>query len=1465
MIVWPVDKNASPEVQAVTVQMATGCGLHLLHDSAAWNDSLDFNVSVSSPTQRLGLHCGVASGPMHCMCVGEHDRWEFLVSGSVVNHVGIACSEAKNGELYLSKDAHALVTDRINCVEGSNNCFKVDQSAGVFAHIPRQDGKNALQRTWSSYPEVGLPDSDSPRNNSFNHNIFSSPGKKKASLPNAAEDSPGSSILTFGSSPLKSPAQSSSTAAVTSPQKIQSGDSRKKSEAALANLKMSFSNALAREPSSRNVVGRGAASGSHLSVTALARDASVSSTPRYLSLDDLKAQKGTDAAFVPRTNDLEDREWSKGSSAVFCSTHLDDDCSPYISRSKLQSTIKSPSAASASSMISSGGKPGRMTQQISVKTIDEDLEDEALFMQVEVDTNISSNSSEENDSKSDSPIFQDNEYVLEAKNYLAGYLKREESDSLYEYEGMNQVLRCFVQEPARMSVERGTTSLMAELRVVVTMFIEVIGLEKDFNKGSIRRPQLVLRFMLACLRHFGGGLRQYIVDDKGCVLICGFGLPGFSHVDNCARAVETAVAMKRLLLASKLDCKIGISEGRAYCGLVGSSDRCEYAMMGKSVNLAARMMAKSKAGQIIVGEEVYARTTDKFVYSTMHKIRAKGYMKPLAVFCPVERVQLHNGIIDNANEDGCRKVQEFIGREQEISFFDSALLSFSRYDASVKGGGTLDSPFCYIIEGDMGMGKTWLVGEVCYMASQNLEIENILIAAAESPQSYSATQYDTIRQLIVQIFGFTSDSNFEEPSHAEPRLTPYNLARELQPASFGDHPDSPTESGKVMSPCESSDKKADISIENRPQSTDSLKGLHSPGTSRPTSTNRAGLIQSAAGLSSKFSINSEASVDIAAYLSMTQFNMSPKHERNTPRRLHSIDQNDESNNANNQSKHSLHISRVMEWVSKNVGDEDVLTARISSIETSTPNTISAAVKESRATQSESFGMDSFETSTVKSEDLTSQSDIFSDRSLEANGARAGKIVTRKVHEMLPLLNGLLNIELPMNEEVIKLSKEDSTIMLNVLLIFIVTRTVERSKTLLVVEHLQWCDHYSMYIILQSLKIAKSEVFFVGTLRSTSGIKNREDILGRRSKYLAELVYFCSHHVLYPFTLNEIKSTLESALGPVFNLSNPDIMSNHNLSTIMDRSDGSPLLVCCLCFEIANAIKEGTFIDIDSLPCGRRDDLIDMFDLLGHSDQVTLKVASVIGRSFTFQEMCFLLVMLGLSDFIVDLEAALQRMMETGFIEEYHMESKTQANILGNLSDSSFDEIISSGSPKMQHLRRYRFTNNSVHENVYNLMLEEHREVAHTFLGAYLEPYLAQKPALFDRAVFHFIRSGNISKKIEYLCKAAEVSRIAGNIRDVYFYFGELVQLSTGLKVQDLLAFCLISVDAPARCAEDLKNSILSRVGVARHIHDFPPYVCLGRRWISGGDFQAPVYSLVQEISVENVCRWIGEMGVILFK
>jgi class 3 adenylate cyclase len=44
--------------------------------------------------------------------------------------------------------------------------------------------------------------------------------------------------------------------------------------------------------------------------------------------------------------------------------------------------------------------------------------------------------------------------------------------------------------------------------------------------------------------------------------------------------------------------RAGITSGKAYCGLVGSPLRHEYAVMGPSTNLSARLMGKAKQGEL---------------------------------------------------------------------------------------------------------------------------------------------------------------------------------------------------------------------------------------------------------------------------------------------------------------------------------------------------------------------------------------------------------------------------------------------------------------------------------------------------------------------------------------------------------------------------------------------------------------------------------------------------------------------------------------------------------------------------------------------------------------------------------------------------------------------------------------------------------------------------------------------------
>ncbi len=99
----------------------------------------------------------------------------------------------------------------------------------------------------------------------------------------------------------------------------------------------------------------------------------------------------------------------------------------------------------------------------------------------------------------------------------------------------------------------------------------------------------------------------------GTVCIGTFGLRGSVSDDNAAAALETAQMIVDKLQCLSLSCSIGVTVGKAYCGMVGSAKRHEYAVMGPSTNLSARLMCKAPPCGIICDIETRNRDrTRKF-------------------------------------------------------------------------------------------------------------------------------------------------------------------------------------------------------------------------------------------------------------------------------------------------------------------------------------------------------------------------------------------------------------------------------------------------------------------------------------------------------------------------------------------------------------------------------------------------------------------------------------------------------------------------------------------------------------------------------------------------------------------------------------------------------------------------------------------------------------------------------------
>ena len=154
--------------------------------------------------------------------------------------------------------------------------------------------------------------------------------------------------------------------------------------------------------------------------------------------------------------------------------------------------------------------------------------------------------------------------------------------------------------------------------------------------------------------------------------------------------VMPCITHVRTLLNSELglSCSIGVTYGKAFCGLV-SKGRSEYTVLGPAVNLAARMMSHFLNPGIMV-DEVTKEKAGNRPFTSVCPIRAKGYTNYVNIYIPEDNVQRLDW-----NECPC-----IVGHDQDVA-------SIIRRAETVleKNSG---SEFVFV-EGPYGIGKSTLL------------------------------------------------------------------------------------------------------------------------------------------------------------------------------------------------------------------------------------------------------------------------------------------------------------------------------------------------------------------------------------------------------------------------------------------------------------------------------------------------------------------------------------------------------------------------------------------------------------------------------------------------------------------------------------------------------------------------------------------------------------------------------------
>lgn len=255
---------------------------------------------------------------------------------------------------------------------------------------------------------------------------------------------------------------------------------------------------------------------------------------------------------------------------------------------------------------------------------------------------------------------------------------------------LDEQLRPYVPRSVQARVGATQAEWMAEFRNVSALFIKLGGLEVG-TADPLDRLQSAAAEVQSAVYRYGGTINQLVVDDKGTVAVCGWGLAFHAHGDDQMRAVRAALDIRRGLQAHGVQSSCGIASGTVFTGLLGNRRRCSFAMIGDVVNVAARLMEAAQPGDVHCDLASFEAVGARVTFESLPQISVKGREHSVEVFRPLAL----------ASDGG-----EIVGRTEERQLLRERLDALARAGA----GGVV------FLEGDPGIGKSRLVADLIQRA-----------------------------------------------------------------------------------------------------------------------------------------------------------------------------------------------------------------------------------------------------------------------------------------------------------------------------------------------------------------------------------------------------------------------------------------------------------------------------------------------------------------------------------------------------------------------------------------------------------------------------------------------------------------------------------------------------------------------------------------------------------------------------
>jgi adenylate cyclase len=217
-------------------------------------------------------------------------------------------------------------------------------------------------------------------------------------------------------------------------------------------------------------------------------------------------------------------------------------------------------------------------------------------------------------------------------------LEERVAQQLAHIERMDRLKRFLPPQVAELVLSSGDDRVLdSHRRDVSIVFCDLRGFTAFTETTEPEEAMNVLREYHAALGElifrYEGTLDRYAGD--GVMIL--FNAP-IQFEDHTKRAVKMAVEMRDVICqlterwrnrGHSLGFGMGIALGYATLGQVGFEHRLEYAAIGSVTNLASRLCAEAKAGQIVVSRRVYGMVEQWVDAAPMDDLQLKGFNHPV--------------------------------------------------------------------------------------------------------------------------------------------------------------------------------------------------------------------------------------------------------------------------------------------------------------------------------------------------------------------------------------------------------------------------------------------------------------------------------------------------------------------------------------------------------------------------------------------------------------------------------------------------------------------------------------------------------------------------------------------------------------------------------------------------------------------------------------------------------------------